>query len=185
MEYTEYMEYMSYMDSTEYTGKKRKIKKYQAYINAMIEYAQGLNYGFFITVNSNVSSFDRKIRWSDYETMEKTFDAICRGLNIYCYGQKIVDTVDRARNVSLGAAEIGKETGRLHMHMVMLNREPTNRPFSDVQDRFKMVCGFSPLAESADATQIQLLIPRKKCKLLKYIYKSCDFKSKNPMHYMI
>ena len=117
------------MIRTNLISKDRAIREIKAGVN---KYRQG----YFVTIDSIHQDYRYGNRLIDDETIidfgEDLMEA-AHGLNKYCYGRNHKNSECKF-NV-YGAMEIGKDTSRLHAHILMLFDKPSERSSEDFTNR--------------------------------------------------
>lgn len=87
------------------------------YLNSI----QPFKHGLFVTINSFTTNHERPISWKQNDNFENKLNAASSSLNEFCYGAKY--KLGEVRMQNIAALEIGKDTGRLHAHMLLLHDE--------------------------------------------------------------
>lgn len=91
----------------------------------------GYNKGYFVTVNSQLTEADGKINCDTLDHFGGTqVRQICDAINRFCTSKSNVKYKWNLRTVA--AIEIGRKTGRLHSHMMLLHHGETDRTFQEV-----------------------------------------------------
>lgn len=122
--------------------------------NEMSQYVSGLTRGYFITVDSALTTLANNITQETlYQFSEQTMRHICKTLNDYCYGRSFQRGERKLRIVS--AIEIGSVTQRLHAHLIVLHQDECNRAAEQVENRLRTVCSCALRMSGSNAVEVK------------------------------
>jgi hypothetical protein len=105
----------------------------------MGENVTGMEYGYFVTLNSTQTEKVKKLSTEKlYEFSNIKLVEICKAINTYCFGRSYKRGENKFKIVV--AIEIGKETNRLHAHLLLLNQAECKKTIQEVEKRLRQIC---------------------------------------------
>lgn len=108
--------------------------------NQISRKASGYKSGYFITIDSTcLDGSDRPIcRETLYRFSNTQIKAIADEFSIYCFGLRYLFKHNSIKVIS--TIEIGKDTKRLHAHLMLLQHGQTYRTFEQAEVRLQNIC---------------------------------------------
>lgn len=159
---------------------------------AIAEYIQGCNQGYFVTIDTQYTTDKHKINRAFLDKFSLEINEIFRPLKIYAFGRNFRRYEEAIRSKQtlpalpvsfeykikgVAAYEIGKEERRLHLHAMLLHNGSCNRTVMEVESRLREICCFNKCTrlKGRNAQQVKLYDANRKDNLICYLTKSTEY----------